>query len=45
MTFPMLLISHSHGYNFLEANEEAQYYQIQTSKVKCIQKRYESIYL
>ncbi|CAM3086616.1 glycoside hydrolase family 31 protein [Flavobacterium frigoris] len=28
--------SHSHGYNFLEVTEEAEYYQIQTSKVKCV---------
>jgi alpha-glucosidase len=28
--------NHSHGYNFLEVTEEAQYYQIQTSKVKCV---------
>jgi alpha-glucosidase len=28
--------SHSHGYNFLAVTEEAEYYQIQTSKVKCV---------
>lgn len=28
--------SHSHGYNFLEVTEEAEFYQIQTSKVKCV---------
>ena len=28
--------SHSHGYNFLQVTEEAEYYQIQTSKVKCV---------
>jgi alpha-glucosidase len=28
--------NHSHGYNFLKLQTE--YYQIQTSKVKCIQK-------
>jgi alpha-glucosidase len=28
--------NHSHGYNFLEVTNEANYYQIQTSKVKCI---------
>ncbi|NGY38766.1 DUF4968 domain-containing protein [Flavobacterium sp. XN-5] len=27
--------SHTHGYNFLEVTEEADYYQIQTSKVIC----------
>ncbi|TDE01773.1 glycoside hydrolase family 31 protein [Flavobacterium hiemivividum] len=27
--------SHTHGYNFLEVTEEADYYQIQTSKVVC----------
>ncbi|MFV8335562.1 glycoside hydrolase family 31 protein [Flavobacterium sp. RSP29] len=27
--------NHSHGYNFLEVSEEQDYYQIQTSKVKC----------
>lgn len=26
---------HSHGYNFLELTEEEDYYQVQTSKVKC----------
>ena len=28
--------SHSHGYNFLEVSELEDYYQIKTSKVKCI---------
>ncbi|HEY4619167.1 MAG TPA: glycoside hydrolase family 31 protein [Flavobacterium sp.] len=28
--------SHSHGYNFLEVTEEAEFYRIQTSKVKCV---------
>jgi alpha-glucosidase len=33
MTFYAIDKSHSHGYNFLEVTEEAQYYQIQTSKM------------
>lgn len=28
--------SHSHGYNFLEVTEGSEFYQIQTSKVKCV---------
>jgi alpha-glucosidase len=28
--------SHSHGYNFLDVTEEAEFYQIQTSKIKCV---------
>jgi alpha-glucosidase len=40
MTFPYAIDkSHSHGYNFLEVTEEAEYYQIQTSKVKCYSKK------
>jgi alpha-glucosidase len=28
--------NHAHGYNFLEVTSEKEYYQIQTSKVKCV---------
>jgi alpha-glucosidase len=30
--------NHAHGYNFLEVTGEEDYYQIQTSKVKCYSK-------
>jgi alpha-glucosidase len=32
----MRLIKIMHGYNFLEVTGEEDYYQIQTSKVKCV---------
>jgi alpha-glucosidase len=31
--------NHAHGYNFLEVTGEEDYYQIQTSKVKCVFKK------
>jgi alpha-glucosidase len=34
--FLMRLIKIMHGYNFLEVTGEEDYYQIQTSKVKCV---------
>jgi alpha-glucosidase len=36
--FSYAIDNHAHGYNFLEVTGEEDYYQIQTSKVKCYSK-------